>query len=266
MKIFKVLSVVAIFLVIHSCTKVPVTGRRQLDLVSSAEINTMSATQYQEVVKKGPLSTNVQQTEMIKRVGKRIQGAVERYMAANGWSSQLEGFNWEFNLIQDDKTVNAWCMPGGKVAFYTAILPICKDEDGVAVVMGHEVAHAIANHGRERMSQGVIQEFGMTAVSVAMGQNPTATQQIFKQAIGMGSNIGMLKFSRQHESEADHIGLIFMSMAGYDPKFAPTFWKRMIDMNKGDKPPEFLSTHPSDETRIKDLESWMPEAMGYYKK
>ena len=266
MKILKTSLILIVVLLIHSCATVPVTGRRQLDLVSSSEINTMSATQYQEVVKKGPLSTNVQQTEMIKSVGKRIQGAVEKYMAMKGWSSQLEGFNWEFNLIQDDKTVNAWCMPGGKVAFYTAILPICKDENGVAVVMGHEVAHAIANHGRERMSQGMLEQFGMSSLGAAMGQNPGATSQIFMQAVGMGANIGMLKFSRQHESEADHIGLIFMSLAGYDPNLAPAFWKRMIDMNKGEKPPEFLSTHPSDETRIKDLESWMPEAMGYYKK
>src|SRR5258708_4542073 len=176
MKILKLASVTCLLLLlIHSCAKVPVTGRRQLDLVSSSEINTMSATQYQDVIKKGPLSTNKEQTEMIKRVGGRIQKGVEQYMASNGWSDQLAGFNWEFNLIQDDKTVNAWCMPGGKVAFYTAILPICKDENGVAVVMGHEVAHAIANHGRERMSQGLIEQLGLGTLSAAMGQDPSAT-------------------------------------------------------------------------------------------
>jgi predicted Zn-dependent protease len=266
MKFLKLLFPVGAWILIHSCATVPVTGRKQLDLVSSAEINTMSATQYQDVIKKGPLSTNLEQTEMIKRVGKRIQAGVEQYMASKGWSDQLAGFNWEFNLIQDDKTVNAWCMPGGKVAFYTAILPICKDENGVAVVMGHEVAHAIANHGRERMSQGLIEQMGMTTLGAAMGQNPSATSQLFMQAVGMGSNLGLLKFSRQHESEADHIGLIFMAMAGYDPNNAPIFWKRMVEMNTGQKPPEFMSTHPSDETRIKDLEGWIPEAMGYYKK
>jgi len=266
MKILKLLSIACFLLLIHSCATVPVTGRRQLDLVSSSEINAMSATQYQDVIKKGPLSTNVEQTEMIKRVGKKIQSGVEQYMASKGWSDQLAGFNWEFNLIQDDKTVNAWCMPGGKVAFYTAILPICKDENGIAVVMGHEVAHAIANHGRERMSQGLIEQMGMSTLSAAMGQNPSATNQLFMQAVGMGSNLGMLKFSRTHESEADHIGLIFMAMAGYDPNNAPIFWKRMVEMNKGEKPPEFMSTHPSDETRIQDLEKWMPEALGYYKK
>jgi len=266
MKILKLSPIVSLLLIIHSCATVPVTGRRQLDLVSSSEINTMSATQYQDVIKKGPLSTNVEQTEMIRRVGKRIQNGVEQYMASKGWSDQLAGFNWEFNLIQDDKTVNAWCMPGGKVAFYTAILPICKDENGIAVVMGHEVAHAIANHGRERMSQGLVEQMGLSSLSAAMGQNPSGTSQIFMQAVGMGSNLGMLKFSRTHESEADHIGLIFMAIAGYDPNNAPTFWKRMVEMNTGQKPPEFLSTHPSDETRIKDLEGWMPEALGYYKK
>jgi predicted Zn-dependent protease len=251
--------------ILYGCATVPVTGRKQLSLVSSDEINAMSATQYKEVIAKGPLSSNVEQTEMIKRVGARIQKGVEQYMTEKGASSQLAGFKWEFNLIQDDKTVNAWCMPGGKVAFYTAIIPICKDETGIAVVMGHEVAHAIANHGRERMSQGLVQEFGMSTLGAAMGQNPGVTSQIFQQAVGMGSQVGMLKFSRSHESEADHIGLIFMSMAGYDPQQAPIFWERMSALGGGQKPPEFLSTHPADETRIKDLQGWMPEALGYYK-
>ncbi|NOS92007.1 MAG: M48 family metallopeptidase [Cyclobacteriaceae bacterium] len=262
MKKFALLSFLFFFL---GCATVPVTGRRQLDLVSSSEINTMAATQYQEVIKKGPLSTNQEQVAMIKRVGSKIQKAVEQYMAQKGASDQLAGFAWEFNLIQDDKTVNAWCMPGGKVAFYTAILPICKDETGIAVVMGHEVAHAIANHGRERMSQGLLQQFGLSTLGSAMGQNPTMTRQIFMEAVGMGANLGMLKFSRTHESEADHIGLIFMAMAGYDPKQAPKFWERMTAGSNGQKPPEFMSTHPSDETRIKDLNAWMPEALQFYK-
>ncbi len=261
----KKLALFGFLFLFFGCATVPVTGRRQLDLVSSSEINTMSATQYQEVIKKGPLSTNQEQVTMIKRVGSKIQKAVEQYMAQKGASDQLAGFAWEFNLIQDDKTVNAWCMPGGKVAFYTAILPICKDETGIAVVMGHEVAHAIANHGRERMSQGLLQQFGLSTLGSAMGQNPTMTRQIFMEAVGMGANLGMLKFSRTHESEADHIGLIFMAMAGYDPKQAPKFWERMTAGSNGQKPPEFMSTHPSDETRIKDLNGWMPEALQYYK-
>lgn len=262
----RIISIITLMTVLYACATVPVTGRKQLSLVSSAEMNQMSAQQYQEVIKTGPLSTNQEQTALVKRVGVRIQKAVEKYMADKGASDQLQGFNWEFNLIQDDKTVNAWCMPGGKVAFYTAILPICKDEAGIAVVMGHEVAHAIANHGRERMSQGMLAEFGMSTLGAAMGQNPTATQQIFMQAVGMGTNVGMLKFSRAHESEADHMGLIFMAMAGYDPATAPRFWERMSSLSGGEQPPEFLSTHPSHETRIKDLEGWIPEAMTYYKK
>ena len=261
----KALSFAIVITLLYACATVPVTGRKQLSLVSSTEINQMAATQYAEVVKTGPLSTDQQQTQLIKKVGGKIQKAVEQYMAEKGMSDQLAGFAWEFNLIKDDQTVNAWCMPGGKVAFYTAILPICKDEDGIAVVMGHEVAHAIANHGRERMSQGLIAEFGLSTIGAAMGQNPTATQQIFMQAVGMGTNVGMLKFSRSHESEADHMGLIFMAMAGYNPSSAPRFWERMATLGGGQQP-EFLSTHPSHETRIKDLEGWIPEAMKYYKK
>lgn len=260
-KIFFLLGIAAF---IYGCKSVAVTGRKQLSLVSNAEILPMAATEYQEVLKKGPISKDKENTEMIKRVGGRIQKAVEQYLTQNGRASDLEGFQWEFNLIDDPETVNAWCMPGGKVAFYTAILPICKDETGVAVVMGHEVAHAIANHGRERMSQGMVQQLGINALGLALGQNPTGTSQLFMQAVGMGSNLGMLKFSRSHESEADHMGLIFMAMAGYNPQTAPSFWERMAALG-GKKQPEFLSTHPADETRIRDLQSWMPEAMNYYK-
>jgi predicted Zn-dependent protease len=252
--------------VLYSCAKVPVTGRQQLSLVSNAEIIPMANQQYREVIAKGPLSKDQQQTAMVKTVGGRIQKAVEKFMAEKGWSSELQGFEWEFNLIDDPKMVNAWCMPGGKVAFYTGIMPICKDEAGVAVVMGHEVAHAIANHGRERMSQGLAQQMGMQTLGAAMGANPTMTSQIFMQAVGVGSQVGMLKFSRTHESEADRIGLIFMAIAGYDPQEAPKFWERMSAGNKGGAPPEWLSTHPSDETRISDLKKAMPEALKYYNK
>lgn len=251
--------------VVYACAKVPITGRSQLSLVSNAEIIPMANQQYREIIAKGPLSTNQQQTAMVKSVGTRIQQAVEKFMAEKRLSSELQGFEWEFNLIDDPKTVNAWCMPGGKVAFYTGIMPICRDEIGVAVVMGHEVAHAIANHGRERMSQGLAQQLGLSTLSAAMGANPSMTSQIFMQAVGVGSQIGMLKFSRTHESEADKIGLIFMAMAGYDPREAPKFWERMAEGSKGQKPPEWLSTHPSDETRISDLNKAMPEALKYYK-
>ena len=252
-------------LALYACATVAVTGRKQLSLVSNAEIIPMSVKQYNDVLKKGPLSSNQEQAAMVKRVGVKVQKAVEAYMASKGASSELDGFAWEFNLIDDPKTVNAWCMPGGKVAFYTGIMPICKDEAGVAVVMGHEVAHAIANHGRERMSQQMVAQFGLSTLSAAMGQNPTMTNEILMQAIGAGTNIGMLKFSRDHESEADRIGLIFMTMAGYDPSQAPIFWQRMTDMSGGQQQPEFLSTHPSHATRIKDLQGWIPEAQSYKK-
>ena len=262
----KILLLQIVLFLLYACATVPLTGRQQLSLISNPEIVTMASQQYQQVLKETKLSDNREQTDMIKRVGARIKGAVEQYMASNGISSQLEGFNWEFNLIQNDTTANAWCMPGGKVAFYTGIMPMCKDENGVAVVMGHEVAHAIANHGRERMSQGLVENGLLQSLSAALGQNPTMTQQIFLQAVGAGASIGMLKFSREQESEADHIGLIFLASAGYDPNEAPKFWERMIAMNTGAKPPEFLSTHPSDQSRVQALKGWIPEAMKYYKK
>ncbi len=252
-------------LTFYACTTVPVTGRSQLSLISNAEIIPMANQQYAEVVKKGPLSRNAEQTAMIRRVGVNIQKAVEQYMAEKNLSAQLNGFAWEFNLIEEP-TVNAWCMPGGKVAFYTGILPVCKDETGVAVVMGHEVAHAIANHGRERMSQQMVAQVGVQSLGALMGQNPTMGNELLMQAVGAGTGLGMLKFSRQHESEADKMGLIFMAMAGYDPQEAPRFWERMAALSGGQAPPEFMSTHPSSETRVRDLNNWMPDAMKYYKK
>ena len=251
---------------LYACATVAVTGRRQLSLVSNAEIIPMANQQYDSVVRTANLSNNQQQTAMVKNVGARIQRAVEQYMAQNNASAELEGFQWEFNLIDDPKTVNAWCMPGGKVAFYSGIMPICQDEAGVAVVMGHEVAHAVANHARERMSQGLVANGLLGTVGAALGQNPTLTKQLFYQAVGMGAQIGMLKFSREHESEADRIGLIFMAMAGYDPHAAPRFWERMSSQSGGAAPPEWLSTHPSHGSRIKDLNEAIPEAMKYYKK
>lgn len=265
MKYLKFISFMVISLACLQCATVPLTGRRQLSLVSNAEIIPVSFEQYNTVLKKSKLSTDKTQTAMIKKVGERIQKAVEKYMNDNDYSSQLNGFEWNFNLLDED-IVNAWCMPGGKVAFYTGILPICKDEKGVAVVMGHEVAHAIANHGRERMSQSLITNGLLGGVAVAMGQNPTGTQQILMQSIGASTQIGMLKFSRNHEAEADKLGLIFMSIAGYDPHEAPKFWERMAAKSGGKSPPEFISTHPSNSTRIANLNAQIPEAMKYYNK
>lgn len=252
-------------LFIYSCATVPVTGRRQLNLVSNSEILPLSYDQYQQVLKENKLSDNTEWVRMVKVVGNKIKTATEQYMKQNGWEDELDGYSWEFNLIEDE-IVNAWCMPGGKVAFYTGIMPICRDEAGVAVVMGHEVAHAIANHGRERMSQGLAANLGLSSVSLAMGQNPTLTQELLLQSVGMGTQLGMLKFSRTHESEADRIGLIFMALAGYDPREAPKFWERMEANAGGQRPPEFLSTHPHPDTRIADLKKQLPEALKYYRK
>jgi predicted Zn-dependent protease len=254
-----------IAVLLAGCAKVAVTGREQLSLVSNSEIVPMAEHEYDSLIRVSKLSNNAEWTSMVKNVGARIQKAVEKYMADHNASGELQGFKWEFNLIDDPKTVNAWCMPGGKVAFYTGIMPICQNEAGVATVMGHEVAHAIANHGRERMSQGMIANGLLGTLGAALGQNPTMTKQIFYQAIGVGAQVGMLKFSRTQESEADHIGLIFMAMAGYDPNDAIQFWERMSQNSSG-APPEFLSDHPADATRIADLKKELPEAMKYYKK
>lgn len=247
-----------------SCTTNPITGRSQINLIPSSQLMASSFQGYKETLNKSKLSTDQVQVNRIKTIGKRIQKSVEKYYADNNMSDKLAGFEWEFNLI-DDPTVNAWCMPGGKVAFYTGILPICKSDEGIAVVMGHEIAHAVANHSGERASTGLIKEFGMGLAGAAVENNPTMTNQILLQAAGAGSELGLLKFSRQHESESDHMGLIFMAMAGYNPHEAPKFWERMAAAG-GQAPPEFLSTHPSSSTRVKQLNKWMSEALQYYKK
>ena len=247
-----------------ACSTVPITGRKQLKLIPNGQLLPMSFEQYTQVLSESELSTDEEQVAMIKRVGQNIQKAAEDYYKENKLEKDLVGYDWEYNLIVSDQ-VNAWCMPGGKVAFYTGILPICEDETGVAVVMGHEVAHALANHGGERMSQGMIAQMGLGTLGAAMGENPTLTKQLLLQSIGMGTQLGVLKFSRSNESEADHIGLILMAKAGYNPQAATSFWQRMAALSGGQAPPEFLSTHPESETRVNDLQALMPEALKYYK-
>ncbi len=249
-----------------ACSTVAITGRKQFNFVPNSQLLSMSFTEYDKVLNENKLSTDKKSTAMIRRVGQNIQKAVEEYFASKNLSSQLNGFEWEFNLLESDQ-VNAWCMPGGKVAFYTGILPICQGESGVAVVMGHEVAHAIADHGAERMSQTYAAQLGGMALDKALENNSEEVRGIALTAFGLGSQVGvLLPFSRLHESEADHLGLIFMAMAGYNPNTAVDFWKRMAEMKGGAAPPEFLSTHPSDDTRISDLQKLIPEAMKYYKK
>ncbi|PKL87403.1 MAG: peptidase M48 [Ignavibacteriae bacterium HGW-Ignavibacteriae-2] len=252
--------------IISSCSTVAITGRKQLNIIPDATMLSMSFQQYDQFLKENKKSNDATKIQMINRVGSNIKGAVERYFAENKMSDRLNGFNWEFNLVESPE-VNAWCMPGGKVVFYTGILPICNGEAGVAVVMGHEVAHAIAEHGSERMSQGLITEFGGMALDKALENKPQQTRTLWMSAFGLGAQLGvLLPFSRLHESEADHLGLIFMAMAGYDPNNAVDFWQRMSQQKGGQAPPEFLSTHPSDATRIAEIRKLLPSALKYYSK
>jgi len=263
---FRVISLISLIVFILSCQTVPITGRQQLSLIPSENVLGMSYTNYSEFISKHKVIENTSDARMVGSVGVRIQDAVERYFAGNNMSGLLSGYKWEFNLVED-KGINAWCMPGGKVVVYTGILPVTQDETGLAIVMGHEIAHAIAKHGDERLSQGLLAQMGGAALSTALSQKPKETQELFLTAYGLGAQVGvLLPYSRLQESEADRLGLIFMAMAGYDPHPAVDFWKRMSASKQGSSPPEFLSTHPADESRIKNIQQLIPEAMRYYKK
>ncbi|WP_421754260.1 M48 family metallopeptidase [Croceimicrobium sp.] len=254
----------ALIIAIGACKTVPLTGRKQVALIPGAQMNAMAVDQYQQVLSQSKVIKGTAQAQMVERVGQKIASAVERYLRQKGHADMVKDFKWEFALI-DENVANAWCMPGGKVAFYTGIMGICQDEAGIAVVMGHEIAHAVASHGSERMSQGLIQQMGGVALQVAINDQPEKTKSLYMTAYGIGSQYGaMLPFSRLHESEADKMGLVFMGMAGYDPREAPKFWERMAAQSGGNQPPEFMSTHPSHSTRIKDLNANMGEAMKYY--
>ncbi len=261
----KTLFFISTLLFFYACSTVPVSQRKQLKLIPKSTMFATSFQQYGDFLNTHKVIKTGQNAAMVKRVGQNIQHAVEKYFADKGMSSALTGYKWEFNLV-DDPQVNAWCMPGGKVVVYTGILPVTKDETGLAVVMGHEIAHAIADHGNERMSQQLILQMGGAALSEAMKEKPEQTQQLWMTAFGVGAQYGaVLPFSRMQESEADQMGLIFMAMAGYNPNKAVEFWTRM-SKSGGQKPPEIMSTHPSDETRIKQIKEHLPEAMKYYKK
>ena len=250
-----------------ACSKNPITGRNQAKLLPESELQNMATTQYQQFLASNKVvsASNNRDAEMVKRVGQRITRAVNEYFASKGRSQDLEGYRWEYNLVED-KAVNAWCMPGGKIVVYTGLLPITQNEAALAAVMGHEVIHAVFYHGNERMSQGLIQQLGGVALQVALSDKPAATQNLFLSAYGLGSQIGvLLPFSRKHELEADRYGLILTAMAGYNPREAIALWQRMEAASSGNRPPEFLSTHPSEGTRIAQLERYMPEALKYYK-
>ena len=263
MKRIFVLFLFASFLI--QCTTVPITGRKQFNIVSDAQVLPASFAQYKGFLEENKLSKDTKATTQIKEIGEKISVAVERFMRNNGMVKEADSYQWEFNLVED-KTVNAWCLPGGKVVFYTGILPICANEDGIAAVMGHEIAHAFAKHGQERMSQGQLQALG--GVAVAIGTRNDENAQIWNAAYGLGTQVGvMLPFSRAHETEADKLGLVFMIMAGYNGEEAAEVWVRMSERAKGKKaPPKILSTHPSNQSRIETLRAYLPEAKRLAKK
>ncbi len=264
---FVLVSLVAAILVGCGTTStVPITGRKQTLMVSDGEVLSLANQQYQQFMQSAKKSTNAQNTAMVQRVGQKLAQAVTKYLTANGLAAEAQNFAWEFNLVQD-KQVNAWCMPGGKIVVYEGLLPVTQNEASLAIVLGHEIAHAVAKHSAEQLSNQMKQQYGAqlgTAVlgALGMGQN---TQSIVQAIAAQGFNFANLKYSRDHENEADHIGLIIAAMAGYDPQVALPFWQRMASSSTN-QTAEFLSDHPSDATRIKNIQGWIPEALKYYKK
>jgi len=250
---------------ISSCSTVPLTGRKQLTAIPASQMLALSAESYSQVLSESTLSTNDYYVSTVRKVGEKLTAAVEEYLRENNLESAIEGYQWQYNVIISEQ-LNAWCMPGGQIAFYEGILPVCRDEAGVAVVMGHEIAHAVAQHGNERMSQQLAIQMGGIALSEALSKQKQETIDLAMVAFGVGSQLGVqLPYSRTHESEADELGLYFMAMAGYDPNEAPAFWERMEKMSP-ERPPEFLSTHPDPANRVAHLNSIMPKAMEYYQK
>lgn len=260
----------AFFIVVTAfiaCATNPVTGRNQFKLVSEQELQAMATQEYQQFLSQNrAVSPSADRdAEMVRRVGQRLARAVETYYRQQGLNDALAGYKWEFNLV-NNKEANAWAMPGGKVVVYSGLLPITQNEAALANVLGHEISHAIFQHGNERMSQGLAQQLGGTALSVALAQKPQATQELFMQAYGVGTSVGvLLPFSRKQELESDRYGMRWAAMAGYNPREAIALWQRMAKMSNGQRPPEFVSTHPAEERRIEQLQKYLPEALKYYK-
>jgi predicted Zn-dependent protease len=253
-------------LFLFACHKNTFTGRKSLNIIPSGTINQLSNDEYRSFLKQSKTLSSGPDVELVRRVGKDLKAATEVYYKSKGKAADLKEFAWEFNVV-DDPTVNAFCMPGGKVVIYTGILKVTKNEDALAVVMGHEIAHALAHHGNERMSQGLVAQLGLTSLDLALSQKPAATRQLLMTAAGAGAQVGvMLPFSRKHESEADEIGLYLMAMAGYNPSEAAPFWQRMSGSGGGSRPPEFLSTHPDPAKRSETLKSLVPKARAMAKR
>lgn len=261
----KLIPVIFVFLIfLSNCSTVPLLGRKQLLLIPESQLTSMGLTNYRGFLDTMTISSNTTQVQQLNKVGTDISGAVEQYLKDNGLEKRLKNFDWEFALVESE-VPNAWCMPGGKICFYSGILPYTINADGMAVVMGHEIAHAVARHGNERMTQQLLMVAGGAVLTEFMSEKPEQTQQIFLSVFSVGTQVGvLLPYSRKHEYEADKLGLIFMAMAGYNPAEAVAFWTRMSEMG-GTRPPEFLSTHP-DTKRIENLQKCLPEAMEYYNK
>ncbi len=256
---------IGLLVLFTACSTVPIIGRKQFSFFPESDILAMSNQQYSEFLKSHEIESGTPNDAMIQRVGQRLSAAVMTFLKENKLEDRVKDFNWEFKLVKSNE-VNAWCMPGGKIVFYTGILPVCKDEAGIATVMSHEIAHAVARHGNERMSQQIAVQLGGLALDVALSKKPDETRQIFNQAYGVGAVVGfLLPYSRKHETEADKLGLIYLAMADYDPNIAVPFWERMKEMG-GAAPPEFLSTHPSSDSRIKAIKAYIPNAMKYARK
>ena len=263
----RIMTFFAVSVLLVACSRNAITGRKQLTLYPESEITAAAQQQYQQFLSQSKVvsPSGSRDAEMVRRVGQRIANAITQYYTQQGLANEVSGYNWEYNLV-DSKEVNAWCMPGGKIVVYTGLLPISQNEAALAVVLGHEIAHALAHHGNERMSQAAVQQLGGQALSVAVANKSAAAQNILLGAYGIGSNVGaLLPFSRKQELEADHYGLIFAAMAGYNPQEAIPLWERMKAAAGSSKPPEILSTHPAEDTRIQKLREMMPEAMQYYK-
>lgn len=250
-------------MLLAGCSSVPLTGRKQVLLVSDQEVLSSSLTQYNDYIKTATKSSNAKQSAMVTRVGRKIAAATEQYLRQNGLESEVKNFAWEFNLVKDQQ-LNAFCMPGGKIVVYEGLLGIVGSDDELAVVVGHEVAHAVAKHSNERMSQQLMAQYGAAILGQAVSNRSTAVQQLATSVYGIGAQYGvMLPFSRKHESEADYMGLVFMTMAGYNPDVAVGFWQKMSAGGSGSVP-EFMSTHPSDATRIAEIKKWLPEIKAKY--
>ena len=262
MKISKFFGVGVVSLAVIACTTNPITGRKSIQIANSSEIATMAAQEYKTTLASAKVVKGTSQSNMVNSVGNKIKNAANAYYKSIGREQDLAGYNWEFNLIQENQ-LNAWCMPGGKVAVYTGILPVTKNETGLAVVMGHEVSHALAGHGNERISQGMIAQGLGQIGGVAISNQQLAG--VFQQVYPIGAQVTLLSYGRKQELEADQMGLYLMAMAGYDPRQSIPFWNRMEAASSGaQKPPEFLSTHPGPGNRIADLNKNMPTAMQYY--